>query len=233
LLLAHPGGDYLKICDFGLSRRIDTDKMLPLDFGMPEFVAPEVVNREGVGFGQDMWSIGIITYILLGGSSPFRGAHDRETLTKIRDGKWSFYGSVWEHITEEGRDFITKLLVYSQYDRMDIKTALKHPWFDILYRSSHDEYQISTDKLRSYHELMRDWYNNASCRLWYRRRPLLSAFDHPSKMVYPPGWRYTPENSPPPTPAHHEEREKRGKWEDYVARDRPDFDIASIKSESQ
>jgi hypothetical protein len=52
-------------------------------------------------------------------------------------------------------------------------------------------------------------------------------------MVYPPGWRYTPENTPPPTPVHHEEREKRGKWEDYVARDRPDFDIASIKSESQ
>lgn len=87
LLLGHPGGDRVKVCDFGLARRIRKDLLEPLDFGMPEFVAPEVVNKEGVGYPQDLWALGIITYILLGGSSPFRGANDRETLTNIRDGK--------------------------------------------------------------------------------------------------------------------------------------------------
>lgn len=44
-----------------------------LDYGQPEFVAPEVVNGEGAGFGSDMWSVGTMTYLLLSGVSPFRG----------------------------------------------------------------------------------------------------------------------------------------------------------------
>lgn len=51
LLIAHPGSNDLKICDFGLARRIE-DTLAPLEFGQPEFVAPEVVNGEGVGLGQ-------------------------------------------------------------------------------------------------------------------------------------------------------------------------------------
>jgi serine/threonine protein kinase len=50
-LIAHPGSNDLKICDFGLARRIE-DALAPLEFGQPEFVAPEVVNGEGVGLGQ-------------------------------------------------------------------------------------------------------------------------------------------------------------------------------------
>lgn len=51
MLIAHPGSDDLKICDFGLARRVE-DTLAPLDYGHPEFVAPEVVNGEGVGLGQ-------------------------------------------------------------------------------------------------------------------------------------------------------------------------------------
>lgn len=50
-MISHPGSDDLKICDFGLARRIE-DTLAPLEFGQPEFVAPEVVNGEGVGLGQ-------------------------------------------------------------------------------------------------------------------------------------------------------------------------------------
>lgn len=58
---------------------------------MPEFVAPEIARGEGVSFGADMWSIGIITYILLSGHSPFRGVNDRETLTRIQEGRWEWH----------------------------------------------------------------------------------------------------------------------------------------------
>ncbi|XP_055610564.1 obscurin isoform X2 [Uranotaenia lowii] len=232
LLIAHPGSDNLKICDFGLSRRIEDDKLYTLDYGMPEFVAPEVINRRGVGLGQDMWSVGIITYILLGGISPFMGRNDRETLTKIRDGKWSFTGTVWEFISVEARDFITKLLVYEDEHRMTIKEALNHSWFDIIYKRTFEEYQIGTDRLRRYYYHYRDWYTNASCRTWYRRRPLMSCFDHPSKMVYPPGIIFTPEGTPPPTTVD-DIPHKRRKWEEYVSKDiHPDYETASFKSES-
>lgn len=187
LLIAHPGSDELKVCDFGLARRIQGGKLAPLEYGMPEYVAPEAVNMEGVNYSYDMWSVGILTYVLLSGSSPFRGPNDRETLTNVQQGKWEFRESIWKYISEEGRDFISKLLIYMADRRMDVKTALKHPWFNLIHRRSNDEYRISTEKLRTYQYQFQDWYNNASCRNWYRRRPLAGAFTHPSKMVYPPG----------------------------------------------
>ncbi|XP_065086396.1 obscurin isoform X3 [Ochlerotatus camptorhynchus] len=233
LLIAYPGSDNLKICDFGLSRRIEDDKMYTLDYGMPEFVAPEVINRRGVGLGQDMWSIGIITYILLGGISPFMGRNDRETLTKVRDGKWTFVGTVWEFISSEARDFITRLLVYEDEHRMTIKEALSHSWFDVIYKRTFEEYQIGTDRLRRYYYHYRDWYTNASCHTYYRRRPLMSCFDHPSKMVYPPGIIFTPEGTPPPVTVD-DIPHKRRKWDEYVSKDNhPDYETASFKSESQ
>lgn len=155
LLISHVGSDDLKICDFGLARRIHQSNLTTLDYGMPEFVAPEVVNREGVGFYQDMWSVGIITYILLGGSSPFRGSNDRETLMRIQEGRWEFRDSIWSNISVEAKDFITKLLVYTPSGRMDVKTALRHPWFNIIERKHEDYYQITTDRLRNYYNLYR------------------------------------------------------------------------------
>ena len=71
VLFTRPGGSEVKIADFSLSRRIVGN--VKLDYGQPEFVAPEVVNGEGAGFGSDMWSVGVMTYLLLSGVSPFRG----------------------------------------------------------------------------------------------------------------------------------------------------------------
>uniref|UniRef100_A0A336KYA7 CSON000839 protein n=1 Tax=Culicoides sonorensis TaxID=179676 RepID=A0A336KYA7_CULSO len=226
LLLAHPGGDKIKICDFGLARRI-SNTLEPLDFGMPEFVAPEVVNREGVGYGQDMWAVGVITYILLGGYSPFRGENDRETLTKVREGQWQFTGSIWSHISDDARDFISKLLVYNAYDRLDVKTALQHPWFDIITRVVRDEYLIGTDRLRKYYNLYRDWNNTAAVRKYYRRRPLLSAFDNPSKMIYSLNETWTPEATPPP------QQHIPKKYEDLTSNFlHPDYELGRFKSDS-
>lgn len=86
-MLSHPGGFDLKITDFGLTRRITPGDLYPLRYGVPEYVSPEAVLGEGTGFAHDMWSIGIITHILLSGRSPFLGKDDRETLTRIKDGK--------------------------------------------------------------------------------------------------------------------------------------------------
>lgn len=156
MLISYPGGDDLKICDFGLARRIQYGRMANLDYGMPEYVSPEIANGDGVGLSADMWSVGIITYILLSGRSPFRGINDRETLTNIKDGKWEFQDfESWSHISSEGKDFISKLLVYSSEGRMDVKTALKHPWLNYANRMPTDAYQIRTDKLKSYYSLYR------------------------------------------------------------------------------
>lgn len=260
LLIGHVGSDDLKLCDFGLARRVHMANLATLDYGMciiffylhaifskmnsiqhtykicsiiigmPEYVSPEVVNRDGVGFPHDMWGVGIITYVLLSGSSPFRANNDKETLSRVQEGRWDFKDSIWQNITPEGRDFISKLLVYLPSGRMDVKTALRHPWFHLLDRRRDDEYQITTDRLRNYHNMYRDWYSNASCRNYYRRRPISGAFTHPSRMVYPPGDFYTPEPTPEPV---REPRKKRVPWEDKLNKfHHPDYEIGLASSES-
>lgn len=57
-------GNRIKIIDFGLAREYDANKKLQVLFGTPEFVAPEVVNFDQIGFGTDVWSIGVICYVL-------------------------------------------------------------------------------------------------------------------------------------------------------------------------
>ncbi|KRF85677.1 uncharacterized protein Dvir_GJ19688, isoform B [Drosophila virilis] len=230
LLISVVGSDYIKVSDFGLSRKINKHNLSTLDYGMPEFVSPEVVNKEGVSFSHDMWSVGLITYILLSGRNPFQGVDDRETLTNIREGRWDFKDNIWTHISEDGRDFISRLLVYSPEERMDVKTALKHPWFFMLDGpDSLDDFEIGTDRLKNYYGHFRDWYANASCKNYFRRRRLSGCFQHPSKMVYPSGHSYTPEHTPEPLP----EPRNRNKRDEPVSKFlHPDYELGLIQSES-
>ncbi|KAK9307270.1 hypothetical protein QLX08_002302 [Tetragonisca angustula] len=230
LLISHTGGDDLKICDFGLTRKIVPSKLMTLTYGMPEYVAPEITNNEGVSFGADMWSVGIITYILLSGISPFRGNNDMETILKIRKGHWEF-DDRWKNISEEAKDFIRSLLLYDVDRRMDVVAALKHPWLNYADRSPLDLYKIPSENLKNYYKLYRDWYNNASCRTWFRRRKLNTAFEHPSKMIYPPAHKYTPE--PEERPYTPIKRPPVKPWEDQISYGEPlDTEIGIIKSES-
>ena len=151
LLISHPGGDDLKIGDFGLTRRIG-HQLMTLMYGMPEYVAPEVVNGEGVTYRTDMWSVGIITYILLSGISPFRGINDRETLTKIKEGKWDF-DDRWINISEDGKDFVRNLLMYQWERRFDVHAALNHPWLTYADKTFSDPYKIPSENLKNYYRL--------------------------------------------------------------------------------
>ncbi|KAL4604849.1 myosin light chain kinase family member 4, partial [Arapaima gigas] len=118
----------IKIIDFGLARRCKPRERLRVNFGTPEFLAPEVINYEFVSFPTDMWSLGVITYMLLSGLSPFLGEDDNETLNNILACQWSFEEEEFADISEEAKDFISRLLVKSKSWRMSAAEALKHPW---------------------------------------------------------------------------------------------------------
>ncbi|XP_067629054.1 obscurin isoform X3 [Eurosta solidaginis] len=231
LLVFVVGSNDLKISDFGLSRKINTHALTTLDFGIPEYVSPEVVNKDGVGFPHDMWSVGVITYVLLSGRNPFRGIDDYETLSKIREGHWDFSDSIWCNISDDGKDFISRLLSYRADDRMDAKNALKHPWFFTLDKSpSGNEYQITTDNLRNYYNQFKDWNGIAECKRYFRRRRLSGCYTHPSRMVYPPGNSYTPEPTPEPLP---EPKKRSTKKQDTSSKYlHPDYELGLIQSES-
>ncbi|KFP31608.1 Myosin light chain kinase family member 4, partial [Colius striatus] len=84
---------------------------LRVNFGTPEFLAPEVVSYEFVSFPTDMWSVGVIAYMLLSGLSPFLGDDDNETLNNILACSWDFEDEEFRGVSDQAKDFISKLLI--------------------------------------------------------------------------------------------------------------------------
>ncbi|XP_068204148.1 uncharacterized protein [Palaemon carinicauda] len=121
-------GNRIKICDFGLARKYDPRKKLQVLFGTPEFVAPEVVNFEPISFGTDMWSVGVITYVLLSGLSPFMGHNYVETMTNVTKNKYDFEDEAFKSVSEDAKDFIRKLLVLDKSLRLTPAQCRHHSW---------------------------------------------------------------------------------------------------------
>ncbi|KAM9837564.1 myosin light chain kinase, smooth muscle-like [Aulostomus maculatus] len=121
-------GTRLKIIDFGLASKLEDGKPLMVMHGTPEFVAPEVINYEPVGLQTDMWSIGVICFILLSGESPFQGNSDAETFALVTAARYEFDPESFEDISDQAKDFISSLLKKDQRCRLSCTEALAHPW---------------------------------------------------------------------------------------------------------
>ncbi|KIH55342.1 hypothetical protein ANCDUO_14501, partial [Ancylostoma duodenale] len=103
ILLKSKKSTEVKIIDFGLARKLDPKKSVKLLFGTPEFCAPEVVNYQPVGLGTDMWTVGVITYVLLSGLSPFLGDTDEDTLANVSAADWDFDDPSWDDVSDEAK----------------------------------------------------------------------------------------------------------------------------------
>eukprot|EP00075_Anas_platyrhynchos_P038346 XP_027327599.1 death-associated protein kinase 3 [Anas platyrhynchos] len=124
----------IKLIDFGIAHKIEAGNEFKNIFGTPEFVAPEIVNYEPLGLEADMWSIGVITYILLSGASPFLGETKQETLTNISAVNYDFDEEYFSNTSELAKDFIRRLLVKDPKKRMTIAQSLEHPWIKVIKR---------------------------------------------------------------------------------------------------
>nr|XP_015105781.1 serine/threonine-protein kinase 17A [Vicugna pacos] len=122
-----PLGD-IKIVDFGLSRIMKDSEELREIMGTPEYVAPEVLSYEPISMATDMWSIGVLTYVMLTGISPFLGDNKQETFLNISQMNLSFSEEEFDVISESAVDFIKTLLVKRPEDRATAEDCLKHPW---------------------------------------------------------------------------------------------------------
>uniref|UniRef100_A0A915Q578 non-specific serine/threonine protein kinase n=1 Tax=Setaria digitata TaxID=48799 RepID=A0A915Q578_9BILA len=120
--------DQLKLIDFGLAAKLDPKETVKVTTGTAEFAAPEVVANEPVGFYTDMWSVGVLAYILLSGLSPFGGETDEETLRNVKKCDWNMDDPSFTNISQDGKDFIKKLLMLDPKSRMTVHEALEHPW---------------------------------------------------------------------------------------------------------
>lgn len=122
----------IKIIDFGLSKK-KSGKNVSLDtvVGTPYYVAPEVLKGT-YGYECDMWSLGVIMYILLSGCLPFSGANAPEVFEKVKTANFTFETKEWKGVSDEAKDLIRKLLTVDIKKRLTASNAVKHTWFTIL-----------------------------------------------------------------------------------------------------
>ncbi|KAF8572507.1 hypothetical protein P879_00960 [Paragonimus westermani] len=120
----------VKLVDFGLSRKLNPDESVRVTTATPEFAAPEIARYEPVGFYTDMWAIGVLSYVLLSGLSPFAGSSTEETLDRVVHSQHSFDHENFRGISDAAKDFISKLLQKQPSQRMTVYEALKHPWLN-------------------------------------------------------------------------------------------------------
>jgi len=120
----------MKLADFGLSKIVGSKVMMQTACGTPGYVAPEVLNATGYEKEVDMWSIGVITYILLCGFPPFYNESLPDLFEQIMKADYDFPEEYWRDISENAKDFIKKLLVVDPKSRLTSKEALKHPWLE-------------------------------------------------------------------------------------------------------
>jgi calcium/calmodulin-dependent protein kinase I len=119
----------IKIADFGLGKLLpDADMTMITACGTPGYVAPEILQSERYTAKVDMWSLGIITYIVLSGYPPFYHENTAVLFELIKSGRFEFHADYWGSVSPAAKDFISKLLVVSPRDRMSAEDALAHPW---------------------------------------------------------------------------------------------------------
>merc|ERR1712137_1400189 len=118
----------IKLADFGLSKVLGQEVMMQTACGTPGYVAPEILQSSESGYGKevDMWSVGVITYILLCGFPPFYNDNVAQLFESIINADFDYPAEYWDHISDDAIDFIDCLLIADPTKRLTATSALQH-----------------------------------------------------------------------------------------------------------
>ncbi|KAI9736915.1 MAG: hypothetical protein M1818_005966 [Claussenomyces sp. TS43310] len=127
-LTTDPHSD-LVLADFGIAKMLDNkDEVLTTMAGSFGYAAPEVMLKKGHGKPVDMWSLGVITYTLLCGYSPFRSESLQDLIDECSTSQVVFHERYWKDVSEDAKNFIRHLLQATPESRSTSGEALRHPW---------------------------------------------------------------------------------------------------------
>ncbi|XP_055495977.1 ribosomal protein S6 kinase alpha-2 isoform X2 [Leucoraja erinacea] len=122
----------IRICDFGFAKQLRAENgLLMTPCYTANFVAPEVLKRQGYDAACDMWSLGILLYTMLAGFTPFANGPDdtpEEILARIGSGKYALTGGNWDTISDAAKDMVSKMLHVDPHQRHTAAQVLQHPW---------------------------------------------------------------------------------------------------------
>eukprot|EP00029_Vermamoeba_vermiformis_P013141 TRINITY_DN8062_c0_g1_i1.p1 TRINITY_DN8062_c0_g1~~TRINITY_DN8062_c0_g1_i1.p1 ORF type:complete len:313 (+),score=47.17 TRINITY_DN8062_c0_g1_i1:50-940(+) len=129
LLCSGDNPNIIKVTDFGLAKNFGEATMVT-KCGTPDYVSPEVLTGTKIAYSPavDVWSIGVVTYILLCGSPPFFATNRPQLFERIRRIEYYFHSPEWDIISEDAKDFIRRILVADPTLRLTTKQCLEHSW---------------------------------------------------------------------------------------------------------
>lgn len=115
-------------------------------YGTPYYIAPEVLTGNYTE-KCDLWSIGVMLYIMLCGSPPFNGS-DEQIIEKVKRGVWEFRGQIWSSVSPEAKDLVKKLMMKDHEARLTAVDALAHPWIQSQVKTKFNE-KVASKALNS------------------------------------------------------------------------------------
>eukprot|EP01129_Flabellula_baltica_P011567 TRINITY_DN5097_c0_g1_i1.p1 TRINITY_DN5097_c0_g1~~TRINITY_DN5097_c0_g1_i1.p1 ORF type:complete len:220 (-),score=34.40 TRINITY_DN5097_c0_g1_i1:93-752(-) len=127
----------IKITDFGFSKDF-SNNALQTSCGTPDYAAPEILSGMPYDNSVDIWSTGVITYMLLSGIAPFFGDTNQEIFRKILAANFSFPHDFWKDVSRDAKDFISAILVLNFNNRPSARQCLQSPWFKKMKKLSQE-----------------------------------------------------------------------------------------------
>ncbi|XP_048061746.1 ribosomal protein S6 kinase alpha-2 isoform X2 [Megalobrama amblycephala] len=122
----------IRICDFGFAKQLRAENgLLMTPCYTANFVAPEVLKKQGYDAACDIWSLGILLYTMLAGFTPFANGPDdtpEEILARIGSGKFALAGGNWDTVSDAAKDIVTKMLHVDPHQRLTAPLVLRHQW---------------------------------------------------------------------------------------------------------
>ncbi len=150
-----PDSDRMVLIDFGLAKKFGSGKSVRMStpkksfigeelstvaedetvimnsvVGSSYYIAPEVLDGRYSGPLCDIWSMGVIVYMMLCGKAPFNGKTEALIMKRAQTGEYSMNGASWDMISDEGKDFVSRCLTKDVNRRITAADALKHPWIE-------------------------------------------------------------------------------------------------------
>lgn len=119
----------VKLVDFGDAVQLSAHRRyVHLLLGNPEFAAPELIRGTPVSVATDLWSVGVLAYVMLSGVSPFLDESPEETCVNICRLDFCFPDEYFQDVSQAARDFVSSVLLQDQRKRPSATSCLQHPW---------------------------------------------------------------------------------------------------------
>lgn len=160
----------IKIADFGLAKLLsDESMMMKTACGTPGYVAPEILESKAYNSKVDMWSLGVILYILLCGFPPFYDDNNAKLFAQIKSGRFSYPKEYWKNVSDDAKDLINNLLVVDPAKRLDAKGVLNHKWI---------KGEASTEALDGAKEEIKKYQAKKRLKAGMKKVAVVNAFAH-------------------------------------------------------